>query len=512
MSYYKSFFWFILLFTTLLMAWVTFARIQDFENSHVAIAEETTASVAEAIGRFIEERRHNVRVFVSTHKSLLEELVNSPDDDSIHELIKERLVLFFPNHFAYTLSDEFGVPLFEDFDGLIGQQCLAEISTFNKLNEHLPKVHPNSEMYHFDIMVPMKLSEVTYTFFVSFDADLLGNILKNSSVPGHDLLLVLEGDKHKLIEVNSDGSRAHLQRNDFRMTGQEQDLILLKKRIVGTSWTILDLLKPKMLSEFSNKLIAISATVYLIFIIIIATMYRNIKYTERMKAEADKNKAEFLSTVSHELRTPLTSIKGALALIHGGVVGELPEKVKELNAISLKNANRLIDIVNELLDSQKIEAGKFSIEKEDCNLSELIKDTIKSVEEYGLRLNVRYLFEDNYPDQQVNVDPLRFTQVLSNLLSNAAKYGRENDSVVVQTNQTDRGVKISVTDHGSGIPPDMRELIFKKYSQLKSKQQNKVNSTGLGLFIAKHIIDLHGGEIGFESEKDGTSFFIILIQ
>lgn len=231
--------------------------------------------------------------------------------------------------------------------------------------------------------------------------------------------------------------------------------------------------------------------------------------TERVKVE--QMKSEFISTVSHELRTPLTSIRGALGLIVGGVTGELPPQAKAMVDIAHKNSERLIMLVNDILDIEKIESGKMQFDMKPLELVPLVEQALEVNRAYGDQFNVSFLLEPSQSVVTVNADAGRLMQVMANLLSNAAKFSSSGGTVNVTVHCAEKKVRVSVADHGQGIPEEFRGKIFQKFSQADSSDTRKKGGTGLGLSITKAIVEQMGGEIGFESESGaGTTFFVEL--
>jgi PAS domain S-box-containing protein len=228
--------------------------------------------------------------------------------------------------------------------------------------------------------------------------------------------------------------------------------------------------------------------------------------TERIKM--DRMKSEFISTVSHELRTPLTSIRGALALLVGGVAGELSEKVKPLIDIAHKNSERLILLVNDILDMEKIEAGKMEFDMQPFKLMPLLEHALVGNHAYAEQFKVSYELENSLPDVMIKADANRLMQVFANLLSNAAKFSPAGGKVMVSVERIESRIRVSVKDNGSGIPDEFKEQIFKKFAQADSSDTRKKGGTGLGLSITKAMIEQMGGSIGFESEPNvQTTFF-----
>ncbi|NMM09138.1 MAG: PAS domain S-box protein [Polaromonas sp.] len=223
----------------------------------------------------------------------------------------------------------------------------------------------------------------------------------------------------------------------------------------------------------------------------------------------DRMKTEFVSTVSHELRTPLTSIRGSLGLIAGGVAGELPEAVKNLVDIAKNNCERLIRLINELLDSEKIESGKMRLDLQVVDIKQLVEQALVSNQGFATQYRVKLVLQA--PDEllQVRIDRDRMTQVLTNLLSNAVKFSPPQEAVEVRVTRVAKGVRIEIADHGPGIPEEFRNRIFQKFSQADSSDTRQKGGTGLGLNISKALIEKMGGHIGFSSEAGaGTTFFL----
>jgi len=229
--------------------------------------------------------------------------------------------------------------------------------------------------------------------------------------------------------------------------------------------------------------------------------------TERMRIE--RMKTEFVSTVSHELRTPLTSIRGSLGLIAGGAVGAIPAKVAELVRIAYENSDRLMRLINDILDIEKIESGRMRFDPKVHNLVSLLARSIEMNRAYGEQLGVR--FELHGPIPAVRVLGDECMQILTNLLSNAAKFSPREGVVEISATCVSGMARIAVRDHGPGIPDSFRNEIFGKFRQADSSDSRLKGGTGLGLSIAKALVENHGGEIGFGSiAGSGTTFHFTL--
>ncbi len=229
--------------------------------------------------------------------------------------------------------------------------------------------------------------------------------------------------------------------------------------------------------------------------------------TERKRIEQLKN--DFVSAVSHELRTPLTSISGALGLALNGLLGELNPKAREMLGIAQKNARRLANLINDLLDMEKLAAGKMEFVLQQQLLLPLVEQSLEANRNYAGQFGVQFNLTCNTGAVLVKVDGDRLQQVLANFLSNAVKFSPANGTVDVQINVLGDWVEVRVTDQGPGISPEFRARIFHKFSQADASSSRHRGGTGLGLAISKELVEHMGGSIGFESELGkGASFYV----
>ena len=224
----------------------------------------------------------------------------------------------------------------------------------------------------------------------------------------------------------------------------------------------------------------------------------------------DRLKNEFVAMVSHELRTPLTAIRGSLGLIAGGVAGELSPQARAMIDIAYKNSERLVRLINDLLDIEKIESGQMSFQRQPIELGHLLAQTIEANSAYGAHFGVSFVLTPA-PKLQVFADADRLMQVFTNLLSNAAKFSPSGEVVRVWLGQHAGMVRVGVSDCGPGIPEAFREQIFQKFAQADSSSTRTKGGTGLGLNIARAIVERHGGKVSFETQTGvGTTFFVDL--
>lgn len=229
--------------------------------------------------------------------------------------------------------------------------------------------------------------------------------------------------------------------------------------------------------------------------------------TDRIKV--DTMKREFISIVSHELRTPLTAMIGALGLMDSGSFGKLPIQSSSLLKLAQNNAKRLMDLVNDILDIEKLESDRIELEMEEIDIIKLVRQAYADNLPYANHHNVRFCMKNYEEEIGIRGDVRRLGQVLANLLSNAAKFSDENDTVTISVEQEGGSVRIGVEDTGPGIPPDAIEKIFGKFYQVDSTDTRGKQGTGLGLAISQSIIRQHGSELKVKSTlgKGSTFYF-----
>jgi len=230
-----------------------------------------------------------------------------------------------------------------------------------------------------------------------------------------------------------------------------------------------------------------------------------------MLNELDKMKSDFFSTVAHELRNPLSSIKMAIGLLLVGKEGSVTEGQKELLALIDAESNRLIRLLNSLLDLAKMEAGMMTYHFEKKDLALLIDQVIKEMKPLVLtkEIGLESRMVDALPI--LNMDTERILEVLRNLIGNAVKFTAHGGYVKVSTRRVDQGVEVSVTDTGPGIPAEYLSTIFEKFRQTPHQGSNQSRGTGLGLAIAKQIVTDHGGRIWAESKPGHGSTFLFVL-
>ena len=239
------------------------------------------------------------------------------------------------------------------------------------------------------------------------------------------------------------------------------------------------------------------------------TMYRDV--TARKVAEKAKN--DFVATVSHELRTPLTSMKGALGLALSGAIGEMPEQMNKMVSMASNNCDKLVTLINDMLDIEKLSEGTLEFSMEQVDLAEVVEEVVEANKIKGEKrsISVRYNLVEDEDGMFTMGEKTRLVQMLENVVDNAVKFSDDAGEIIVSLLVYRGRLRVSVRDFGCGVPSNARGVIFDKFTQADMGDTRSQGGTGLGLAVAKAITEGHNGRIFFASEEGtGTEFFIDL--
>jgi signal transduction histidine kinase len=278
--------------------------------------------------------------------------------------------------------------------------------------------------------------------------------------------------------------------------------LVIKNELVG----VLNLTDKKNKSHFSKDDLDLLVTIAQQAAI---SVRNSRQYRQLIKLNEEKNKA--ISNLSHELKSPLATIKEGINLVNDGILGEINDKQKKSLTTSLESINRLVRMINNLLDISKIEAGRLTMRRSLIDLGILVESVYESFEPLAKKSSIQLKLLPSKNSIKIWADQDKIFEVVSNLLSNAIKYNVRGGSVIVEIIDKDIDVLISVRDTGRGMSSDGISKIFERYGGLSFSKDDGIDSTGLGLSIAKEIVDLHRGKIEVESQLGkGSSFTISL--
>ena len=227
------------------------------------------------------------------------------------------------------------------------------------------------------------------------------------------------------------------------------------------------------------------------------------------RKQRERMKDQFVSTVSHELRTPMTSIAGALGLIAGGAAGKLPDSAARLVTVAQTNCQRLVRLINDILDIEKLHAGRMEFKLQQVEVLPLTQQVIESMRGFADGFGVRVRLDTSPIDGTIHVDPDRLVQVVTNLLSNAIKFSPRDAEVTVAIETRREGICISVRDRGPGIPAEFKPRVFEEFAQANTTNTREKGGTGLGLSIVKEIVKRLGGQVGFHDALGGGTVFSV---
>lgn len=223
--------------------------------------------------------------------------------------------------------------------------------------------------------------------------------------------------------------------------------------------------------------------------------------------EASRRKQELVSMVSHDLRTPLMSMQVSLELLSAGAMGDLPEQARKELSVAEYSTTRLIHLINDLLDIDKMESGKFELHKRHADVGFVFERCARSVRAFADRYKVSLTYDDT-EEVDIYADIDRVSQVITNLVSNAIKFSPPGSEVRMEAEITEGGTVVRIVDHGRGIPPGFENRIFERFQQVDSKDEREKKGSGLGLAICKMMVEAHEGQIGVQSKQgEGSTFW-----
>jgi signal transduction histidine kinase len=323
--------------------------------------------------------------------------------------------------------------------------------------------------------------------------------------------------RYEAIVVNIDAAPSELVQvlfNDFELMNEQIHGLVLNvlqiRTAEGKAWR-------EALVNISSANVLMSSIIGVVVFFLMVLFWHNGVLSKRLLKEkselliaaeaANQAKSDFLSVINHELRTPLTSINGAVSLMCSGKFGIIPEKLQKLITIAERNCNKLGTLIDELLDFEKFSSGNMKCHFEEIHLQKFLTEQVETNTPYADTFGVGLVADPLMEDLIVHGDSHRLGQVLSNLLSNAAKFSNAGDEVLVGLKKVNGRAVVSVTDTGIGIPESARQHIFDRFQQVDSSNLRERGGTGLGLAIVKLIVEAHGGAIVYESiVNQGTVF------
>jgi len=514
MRFNKYFIYSLIAFSTVLVTllWMGDKRIVSHQEYHQSVADKSSRSAAYQVSQFILERERLVSLFAKQFIGQIHKLIVDPENELLRDELTVSIAEFFPDYFAFTIANAEGNPYIEDFDGFKSELCISDLKEFSNKEQNRQIIHPNSEGYHFDVMSKFKIDEVDVILFISFYAGLLGDILDATQTNGHQMMLIYP-DRADLIEVLAGGARNVISRDDYRLEQQEQARILSRVAVEHTRWQALDFSIPNLFSDYRQQVYYEGLLILIVISIVLGGLYFRLQKEAALRIEAENQKEIFMRVVAHELRTPAASVSGALGAINDGLVGEISNEAKKLIQICSRNTEQLMSLVDDFLDFNRMESGKFTLSKDMTCVNDLIEVTLANCQSYVDKFGCKIEFLPCEKNVASIIDFKRIQQVLTNLLSNAAKYGAKNAIIKVDLSSEKGLITIGVANSGEGVPQSIQHSVFQPYVMSTKSNYFGISSTGLGLSIAKSIVESHGGKIDFSSDIGReTRFYFTLVE
>ena len=485
-----------------------FDRVSRFETSHRNLARTTSAEVANQVAFILTERQRQVQLYAEDHLPLLRQVQDTPGDTNLHKQLERSLKRVFPDVFGFTITDAQGQPLIPDFEGYVGDVCVQDIQAFALRGFYAARIHPNNMAYHYDVMANWRgTGERPFVLMVSFAPTELGQMIRSIQPPGHQLMLVSNAEQ-PMIEVTAEGARNRTPREDFHLTPDEQDRLLARHPVAHSLWQVADLAQPDLFAAYKRRTLGGTLILLLAFGLVIGASLFLLRREDRRRQAAERSREELLSVITHEMRTPISTISSTLSLLNHGQLGELPPRLQSGLSMIERNAERLLRLIDDLLESRRIESDGLSLHKGPVDLARNVQDTLAQLHDYAQQSDVRLDFTPPQEALWVHADPLRLQQIASNLISNATKFSPRGGTVRVGIMKSGPGkVRVCISDDGPGIAADFGPRVFEKFARGTARPNRPIASTGLGLSIVKALVEAHDGSVGFESvEGQGTTF------
>ena len=489
-----------------------FDRVIRFETSHRDLARTTSAEVANQVTFILSERQRQVQLYAEDHLPLLRQLQAAPDDTALHKQLELSLKRVFPDVFGFTITDDQGHPLTPDFEGYVGDICVQDIQAYALHGFYAARIHPNNLAYHYDVMASWRgTGDRPFVLMVSFAPTELGQMIRSIQPPGHQLMLISDAAQ-PMIEVTAEGARNRTPREDYRLTPDELGRLLARHPVEHSQWQVADLAQPDFFAAYKRRTLGGTLLLLLAFGAVIGASLFLLRREDQRRQAAERSREELFSVITHEMRTPISTISSTLSFLGQAQLGELPSRLQTSLSMIERNAERLLRLIDDLLESRRIESGRLTLQKCPVDLVLNVRDTLAQLRDYAQQSDVQLDFTPPQEPFWVHADPMRLQQIGANLISNATKFSPRGGTVRVGITQTAPGkVRVCVSDDGPGIPADFQPHVFEKFARGPARPNRPIASTGLGLSIVKALVEAHGGSVGFESvEGQGTTFHVEL--
>ena len=524
----------ILIAFTALVMWNAHVREQQFSHDQIELQMAQIQSASNEITRLITTRGAQVRQFSIDHATLIQNLVENPEDYRSNELLLEKVKSRFPAAFIYTITDAAGIPILEDIESLVGEACINDIKNYSSMqsvssdHSYDAYIHPQALNYHFDVMAPLSNPGIKGIFFVSFHGNVLADILNKHQLPHYQLFL-LHHKNRDLIEVSAQGTRDKLDR-DIRLNKPELTAIHSRYPVKGTLWDAVVVPDESILKTFNDRLFFESATEIAVFLFCGLLMLRFFRREENRRSLAEyalqqandelENRVsdrtqelhqsnldleKFAYSASHDLQEPLRMVSSYLQLISKRYGGHLDEDGEKFIGFALDGATRMKQLINDLLEYSRVNTKGLDPVTIDLNQQ---LETIQKDLEVSITENNASITYENLPT--IQADKTQIYRVFLNIISNALKYsGEAAVEIRIEARNVGEYWEFCICDNGIGISAKNHDRIFEIFQRLHAPDE--YSGTGIGLALTRQIVRHHGGKLWVKSALgEGSCFYFTL--
>jgi len=493
-----------------LLSWHAYERIVAFQNHKMESARASINIVASELQRLLFTKKQHIKSIFEKQNFGFDP--SSPISNKKQFAIEYTNVLSstFPDFLGYSvtglskedLQNDSSIPDFSQCEELISDTPVIQFQQCRKPN--------GKNYYYYEVETPFFGAFESDVYSAKFDFNLLGQMLKNAVFHSQRVFIKdLFSSEIFELTTSDNGNIALLNVSGKNVVDLSTDVY--QRKIDNSYWQIISLVLSQSYSEYKQKVIIQAILIFITLLLIYGLLFIWVKRKLELELSTKNEKSDIFSLISHEIRTPLTTIRATLSLVSNGVMGSIPEQIKCLIDMALNNCEQLVLLLNDLLDLQELEQKKIIYDKKPVNLIVLIKEIIASNAIYAEKYQTKFEFSTSLKNANVYADEARIQQAVTNLLSNAAKYGKNGEEITILLTASDTQIRVSVIDQGDGISEEFNDTVFDKCSQLTTEGYRAAGGTGLGLGIVKQIIEGHGGRVGFDSYTGvGSTFYFDL--
>lgn len=484
--------------------WLGKNQLFDYQNIQHKATQVSMQRLSEQLQNFLNEKKQLLELYSSENEKLISVLPQVKNSVTVNRLTEKFKTYFKEASMLYIRKGNNIV-----FRTSPSMQKIKYVHDKNS-NFGAVLIKQDGTLY-VDLYFPFN----NVSLVLRYNSDTFEKMLSTNQIFEHYLILTDRYDHQKILSSRPI-SREFFQ--DLMIDKNSQSISQVHKKGIENNWEIIGITDPESYQIVRKEKIIELIYMYFIFTFCSIFLVWRLRIEEVNAQDMETKKDAMLGVIAHEFRTPITAITGSLELYSmikqetkTDSLEKSNEECNDLVKMATHNAQKLCHLVNDFLDLQEIDSENYRLEYKEVGVFELVKKVTEDIKIYGEKFGVNFEIKSEQRQTRIKADPNRIEQVLTNLMSNAAKYGGNNKSVEIIIESLEDRVRVSVKDHGPGIPEENQKLLFEKFAVHKSKRSKRVESSGLGLSICKTIIEKHKGVIGFYTKANmGTTFYFEL--